>query len=100
MAKRVVWTLTARNQRREILEYWFKRNGSKRYSRRISATIRRRIKYLAEFNYMGKPTDFNDHRVTAAGHFSIFYKVLEDSIIITGIWDNRQDPDQLQSLLE
>jgi plasmid stabilization system protein ParE len=100
MAKRVVWTLTARNQRREILEYWIKRNGNKRYSRRISATIRKRIKYLAEFNYLGKPTDFNDHRVTAAGHFSIFYKVQADRIIITSIWDNRQNPDDLQKVLE
>lgn len=29
MAKRVVWTETARNQRRGILEYWIKRNGNK-----------------------------------------------------------------------
>ena len=100
MAKKVVWTITAKNQRREILEYWVKRNGNKSYSRRISAKIRNRIKYLAEFNYLGKPTDFKDNRVTAAGHFSIFYKILEDRIIITSIWDNRQDPDDLQKVLE
>ena len=47
MAKRVVWTLTAKTQRREILAYWIKRNGNKKYSRWISAIIRRRIKYLA-----------------------------------------------------
>src|SRR5690606_12050256 len=100
MAQGVVWTETAKNQRREILEYWIKRNGNKRYSRRISATFRKRIKYLVEFNYLGKPTDFKDHRVTAAGHFSIFYKVQTDRIIITSIWDNRQDPDDLQKMLE
>lgn len=58
MAKRVVWTLTAKIQRREILAYWIKRNGNKRYSKRISFIIRRRIKYLAAFNYLGKPTDW------------------------------------------
>jgi plasmid stabilization system protein ParE len=95
MAKRVVRTTTAKQQRRNILEYWIERTGSKKYSKRISATLKRRIKYVAEFNYMGKPTDFKDTRVTAARHFSIFYKVQQDRIIITSIWDNRQNPDDL-----
>ena len=30
MAKKLVWTETAKNQRREILEYWIKRNGNKK----------------------------------------------------------------------
>lgn len=98
MAKRVVWTLTARSQRRKILEYWIKRNGNKRYSRRISAVIRRRIKYLSTFNYLGKPTDFGEHRVAVAGDFSIFYQVQADRIIISSVWDNRQNPDDLQEI--
>ncbi len=35
MAKQVVWTITARRQRQDILEYWAKRNGNKKYSQKI-----------------------------------------------------------------
>jgi plasmid stabilization system protein ParE len=100
MAKRVVWTLTARNQRREILEYWIKRNGNKRYSRRISATIRKIIKYLVEFNYLGKPTNFGTTELLRLDILAFFYKVQTEIIIITSIWDNRRDPDDLRTVLE
>ena len=26
------------------------------------------------------------------GHFSLFYKLVDDKLIITAFWDNRQDP--------
>ena len=56
--------------------------------------------YLSEYNYIGKPTDFKDVRVTIMGHFSIFYKVAHDEIIIVGLWDNRRNPDDLRKNLE
>ncbi len=33
-------------------------------------------------------------------HFSIFYKVGEEQIVIVGIWDNRRNPDDLHKNLE
>ena len=36
MAKRIVWTNTAKNARRDILEYWIKYNGSNTYSKHLS----------------------------------------------------------------
>jgi len=73
MAKRIAWAFIAKYQRKEILSYWFKRTGNKAYSRKLSEIIRKRVFYLAKFNYMGKTTDFPETRVTAAGHFSVFY---------------------------
>ena len=29
------------------------------------------------------------------GHFSIYYKLTKDKLIITAFWDNRQDPKKL-----
>ncbi|HSJ66902.1 MAG TPA: type II toxin-antitoxin system RelE/ParE family toxin [Anditalea sp.] len=99
MAKRVVWTSTARLQRKEILSYWVRRTGSTKYSKKLSEVIRRRIKFIKEHNYLGKPTDYRLNRITAMGNFSIFYIIQETQIVITSVWDNRQDPDDLNKIL-
>jgi plasmid stabilization system protein ParE len=100
MAKRIVWTNTARNARREILEYWIKHNGSAIYSKKLSKLFRIKVALLESGHYLGKPTDFLDVRVSLVSHFSIFYKVREEEIIIVGIWDNRRNPDDLYKNLE
>jgi len=100
MVKQVVWTITARKQRQNILEYWTERNGNKRYSQKISILVRNRVKFIVKFNYLGKDTDFGDVRVTSAGHFSIFYKIYSDRIIIMSLWDSRQDPDKLVAIIK
>ena len=100
MAKRVVWTKTAKKSRREILEYWIEHNGSKSYSIKLSDLFRRKIELLASQEYIGKPTDFKDVRATLVSHFSIFYKTNRSEIIIVGIWDNRRNPDDLQTNLQ
>ena len=100
MVKRIVWTNTARKARREILEYWIKHNGSNTYSKRLSKLFRIKVALLESDHYLGKPTDFQDVRVSLVSHFSIFYKVREEEIIIVGIWDNRRNPDDLYKNLE
>lgn len=100
MAKRIVWTNTAKNARREILEYWFFRNSSKSYSRKLSALFQKKTELLKTQNYIGKPTDFDEVRATLVIHFILFYKVTEKEIIIVGLWDNRRNPDDLHKNLE
>jgi plasmid stabilization system protein ParE len=95
MAKRVIWTDTARKARREILEYWIFRNKSKMYSKKLSILFKEKVDLLKSQHYLGKPTNFKDVRATLVSHFSIFYKVSPDQIIIVGIWDNRRNPGDL-----
>jgi plasmid stabilization system protein ParE len=99
MAKQVVWTKTARKQRQGILDYWAERNGNKKYSQKVSSLVRNRIQFIVKFNYIGKETDYGNIRVTSAGHFSIFYKIISDKIIIISLWDSRQDPEKLIKVL-
>ena len=100
MVKKVIWTKTAKIQRQNILEYWAERNGNKKYCHKISSIVRNRIQFIDKFVYLGKETDFGDVRVTSAGHFSLFYRVLADKIIIMSLWDNRQDPDKLVDIVK
>lgn len=100
MAKRIVWTSTAKKARREILEYWIKHNGSSVYSKKLSKLFRIKASLLETKHYLGKPTDFYDVRVSLVSNFSIFYKVHTSEIVIVGIWDNRRNPDDLRKNLE
>lgn len=87
-------------QRREILEYWIKRTGSKRYSRKLSAMFREKVQLLSKFKYLGKPTEFEEVRVITSGHYSIYYTTHEESVIIVCIWDSRRNPKDLLKILD
>jgi len=96
MAQRtVVWTDTAKRQRRTIFIYWNARNHSKTYSERLRKHIQLRTNQLVRHPYSGKESKFPDTRITSLGHFSIVYRLTQEQIIVFGFWDTRQDPDKL-----
>ena len=98
MAERVViWTYTAKEQRRSILKYWIVKNGSTVYAQKLIRLITERTKVIAHHHDAFMSTDFNNVRVSTLGHFNIFYKYNSNQLIIMAFWDNRQNP---QSLLE
>lgn len=100
MAKRnIVWTKTADIQYIGILEYWAIRNKSNSYSKKLVRLVADRTKQIAKTPLIYKSTNFKDIRVASLGNFSIYYKVTEDSIIISAFWDNRQDPKEILQIL-
>lgn len=100
MVKRtVVWTETAAKQRREILKYWTKHNGSTIYAEKLVKHTAKQIKTILNHPESFKLADFPQTRESAMGHFSIYYKLTSDLLIITAFWDNRQDPKRLLELL-
>lgn len=100
MAKRAVeWTKTAKKQRREVLKYWTERNKSTRYSEKLIGKINRRINTILKSPKIYKKADFPKTRVSAMDHYSIFYQVTNEKLIITAFWDNRQDPKKLYKFL-
>ena len=100
MVKRiVVWTETAAQQRREILKYWVKRNGTTTYAEKLIKLTAEQIRIIQNNPKLFKKADFPDTHVSVLGHFSIFYKSNKDHLIITAFWDNRQDPKKLLNIL-
>lgn len=101
MAKRtIVWTETAAKQRREVLRYWTIRNGSDSYAQKLIKLTRDRVKIIAKYPESGVETDYPHTRMSAMGHFSLYYKVTDENIIIVAFWDNRQDPVALLELIQ
>ncbi len=59
--------MRAKEERREILEYWVERTGDKIYSRKLAKAFREKIKFIAINNYAGTSTDIENVRVTVCG---------------------------------
>jgi plasmid stabilization system protein ParE len=95
MAKRVIWSLKARNDRKAILEYWYKRNGNKNYSKKLAAEFGETVNYITAHNYIGVATDEENVRLAVCGNYLIFYELKEKAVEILTIWDSRKDPQNL-----
>jgi len=69
MAKQIVWSDKASNERLNILEYWLEKTGNNKYSRKIDIKLRETIRNIQDNNYLGKQTDHKNTRVTVVGHY-------------------------------
>jgi plasmid stabilization system protein ParE len=98
-ARKIVWTITAFNQQQKILEYWAERNDSFNYSRKLLTLFQKHTKSLIIHPKLGKRTVHSNNRVITTGHYNIYYKISKKHIVITSIWDNRQNPRSLLKTL-
>lgn len=96
MAKRtIVWTETAIAQRREILKYWTKRNGSTTYAEKLIKLTAKQINLILLQPESFKLSEYPKTYESAMGHFSIYYKLTSTQLIVIAFWDNRQDSKKL-----
>jgi len=95
MAKRIIWSLKAKHDLRDILKYWDHRNKSKNYSSKLLHIIRDSIKLLADYPKAARETEIEKVRVRVIKDYQIFYKERNDAIRILRVWDSRQDYNKL-----
>jgi plasmid stabilization system protein ParE len=96
MAKRkIVWTNTASHQLRSILEFWVENNKNNSYSQKLLDKIEKVLNQILIHPEIGPESTYPEIRVAAMNHYSIFYKISRNEIIVTALWDNRQDPKRL-----
>ena len=97
--KKVVWTETASRQRNSILQFWVEHNQSNTYSLKLLELSNQKTKSIAKNPKLYRKSEYPDTRVASLGHFSIYYRIMKDSIIVTAFWDNRQNPKKLLQLM-
>ncbi len=101
MAKRiVVWTETSARQRRAVLEYLTKRNGSIIDADKLIQLTAKHIQIILSHPEPFKSNTYPDTRESAMGHFSIYYKLTNDKLIVTAFWDNRQNPKRVLKIIQ
>jgi plasmid stabilization system protein ParE len=93
--RKIIWTKTAALQRREILKYWTERNGNTKYAEQLIQITSSHIKVISNSPNSFKQTEIKSIHESAMGHFSIYYKITADQIIVLAFWDNRQSAKKL-----
>ncbi len=96
---KIIWSKTAEIQLQNTLMYWLKRNGSPSYPQKLYDTISERIELLSYYPEIGKTTNFRNILQISLGHYSILYRITDESILIYAIWANRDDPKKLYELM-
>lgn len=99
MAKKIVWSLKAQDDRKEILLYWNNRNKSKTYSLLLNYLFIDATKTISKFPKIGKPIEYKDIRIKIIRDYLMVYKEYENYISIVTIWDTRQDPIKLEKII-
>ena len=99
MAKEIVWSLMAQNNRKEIFTYWNKRNKSNLYSLKSNSLFIDAVNLIAKFPKIGKPTGYKETRVKLVRDYLIVYKEEDTFVSIVTIWDGRQNPLKLEKIL-
>lgn len=100
MAKRVVWTQRAQEDRKQILKYWLDRNKSSIYSRRLNSLFKQVVHLISNFPQIGKPTSDANARIKVVKDYLVIYQETDTQIYILTIWDTRQNPEKLKEILK
>lgn len=50
------------------------------------------LKLVAKYPYMYKATSIPNVRVFHCDYFKVYYRVLEEQILVEAVFDTRQDP--------
>lgn len=93
MAKyKIDWSIEARLDLIDILEYYIKRNKSALYSKKLNSKINRNIKLITKNPFIGLQSEIESVRALITGDYQIIYELFDDLILIIMIWDCRRDP--------
>jgi len=95
----VLYTAWAKNQLREIYNY-YKEIGSPQKGRKIRISVHKKALQLKAFPLLGREEELlsvlgQGHRYVVEGRYKIIYRVIEDKVYITDIFDTRRNPDTI-----
>ena len=75
MVRKIIWTSRAESVFASILEFYYNRNGTKIYSRKLNFEIKQLLNLLKKHPYIGQKTNFENIRVLLKGFYKFFYKM-------------------------
>lgn len=100
MAKRVIWSKRAKEDKSAILKYWLIRNKSNVYPKKLNGLFKDAVKWLAENPFGRRGTDYSQTFVKIVRDYKIIFEEDETTIFILTIWDTRQNPEQLSKIIK
>ena len=102
MARKIIWTNTARNDYFEIVDYLID-NWDRKSVRDFCRAVNKQIRLISKMPKMYPKTDArkNVRCCVVAKQVSMYYldMALDDEIVIIRFYDNRKNPDTLPDAL-
>jgi plasmid stabilization system protein ParE len=95
MAKEIIWSFRAIQERKEIYSYWLHRNKSDTYSNKLDSIFELAAEFVATNPALGRPTQKPNVRVKVVRDYFLIYEIQADTLVILTISDNRRNPDKL-----
>ena len=100
MAKQIIWSIGAKEEKKQILKYWLNRNKSTDYTKKLNILLKLAVSSLAEISMPRKKTDYGNSYLKILKDYLILFEEDDTTIYILSIWDTRQDPSKLRIKLE
>ena len=99
MARKIIWSKRAQQDRYSIFYFWNNRNKSTSYSKKINKLFIAAMEFVAIHPLTGKPTDRKEIRIKFVNHFALIYETAENELHVLSIFDTRQNPDKLKGII-
>ena len=94
MAKRkIVWSVEAKNDLFEILNFYNERNGSPAYSIKLNNRINKSLQLISKYPDIGTESDYPSVRVVITRDYQIVYEIFDQLILVIMLWDCRRNPE-------
>ena len=90
---KIEWSIKAKLDLFDILEFYHSRNGNTIYSKKLSSKINKSISFLSKNPLLGKQSEDPPIRALITGEYQLLYEVFDNLILILMIWDCRRDPE-------
>ncbi|MCX6219464.1 MAG: type II toxin-antitoxin system RelE/ParE family toxin [Bacteroidia bacterium] len=89
----VEWSIEARLDLLDILDFYYQRNGNASYSRKLNSKINKSIQLIIKNPTIGLQTDIDTVKALVNGDYQIIYEIIKTTILIVMIWDCRRNPE-------
>jgi len=89
---KIEWSVDARLDLMDILEFYFKQNGTVTYSIKLNSEINKSIRLLSKNPSLGILTNYDSVRTFIKGDYQIIYEIFDQLILIVMIWDSWRNP--------
>ena len=99
MVEKIIWSLKAQEDRKQILNYWINRNKSTNYSIKLDQKFRDALNLIKDHPQIGKSTNLKNVRIKIVTDYLMVYEIKENTILLLAIWDSRQDPRKLKKIV-
>jgi len=100
MAKQIIWSDRATDDLLTIFEYWFNRNKSNTYNKKLNILFNKSIDLIANHPSIGRPTQIENIKIKVVKDYQLIYEDSPELIIILTIWDSRRNPKELKKIIK